>query len=234
MRPRLNSQGLITLAVLLAVAFLVLLPVLFLVEESLNTGDPMAFPPEQYGLANYLAMFEEDLQVIINTVVIAVVATVMAVLIGFTLAWILTRTNVPGREKLERLMELPYYMTPLVGALAWAVLASPKSGFFNQIWRWSGGTGDLVNIYSMFGIAWIMRRGPGLRCRVIGAIRRIFCSPGSMRSCTIRPSSMPPRIFWVPISFAGPRIFSSRRQKVRASFPGIRTHSIGGSVGTTS
>jgi iron(III) transport system permease protein len=155
-RPRLNSQALITLAVLLAVAFLVLLPVLFLVEESLNTGDPMAFPPQQYGLANYLAMFEEDLQVIINTVVIAVVATVMAVLIGFTLAWILTRTNVPGREKLERLMELPYYMTPLVGALAWAVLASPKSGFFNQIWRWSGGTGDLVNIYSMFGIAWIM------------------------------------------------------------------------------
>jgi len=63
---------------------------------------------------------------------------------------------VPGRDKLERLMELPYYMTPLVGALAWAVLASPKSGFFNQIWRWAGGTGDFVNIYSMFGIAWIM------------------------------------------------------------------------------
>jgi iron(III) transport system permease protein len=155
-RPRINSQGLITLVVLAAVAFLVLLPVVFLVEESLNTGDPMAFPPQQYGLANFVAMFEEDLQVIINTVVIAVTATVMAVLIGFTLAWILTRTNVPGREKLERLMELPYYMTPLVGALAWAVLASPRSGFFNQIWRWAGGTGDLVNIYSMFGIAWIM------------------------------------------------------------------------------
>ena len=53
-------------------------------------------------------------------------ATVMAILIGFTLAWILTRTNVPGREKLERLMELPYYMTPLVGALAWAVLAGAE------------------------------------------------------------------------------------------------------------
>jgi iron(III) transport system permease protein len=36
-------------------------------------------------------MFEEDLKVIIDTVVIAVAATVMAVLIGFTLAWILTR-----------------------------------------------------------------------------------------------------------------------------------------------
>ena len=67
-------------------------------------------------------------------------ATVMAILIGFTLAWILTRTNVPGREKLERLMELPYYMTPLVGALAWAVIAGPKSGFVNQIWKGAGGT----------------------------------------------------------------------------------------------
>jgi len=156
LRLRGNWQGLITLAVLLAVGFLVLLPVVFLVEESLNVGDPMAFPPQQYGLANYAAMFEEDLQVISNTVIIAVAATVMAILIGFSLAWILTRTNVPGRDKLERLMELPYYMTPLVGALAWAVLASPRSGFFNQIWRWAGGAGDLVNIYSMFGIAWIM------------------------------------------------------------------------------
>src|SRR5215475_7061837 len=149
-------QGAITLPVLLVVAFLVLLPVVFLLEESLNTGDPMAFPPQQYGLANYAAMLEEDLQVIVNTVVIAVTATMMAVVIGFTLAWILTRTNVPGRDRLERLMQLPYYMTPLVGALAWAVLASPKSGFFNQIWRWAGGEGDLFNIYSMFGIAWIM------------------------------------------------------------------------------
>ena len=156
MRPRFTWQAPITLVVLLAVGFLVLLPVVFLVEESLNTGDPMAFPPQQYGIANYIAMFDEDLQVLTNTVIIAVAATVMAILIGFTLAWILTRTNVPGREKLERLMELPYYMTPLVGALAWAVLASPKSGFFNQIWRWLGGSGDLFNIYSMFGIAWIM------------------------------------------------------------------------------
>ena len=135
LRPRFNWQALVTLAVLLAVGFLVLLPVVFLVEESLNTGDPMAFPPEQYGVANYVAMLEEDLHVLTNTVIIAVAATVMAILIGFTLAWILTRTNVPGREKLERLMELPYYMTPLVGALAWAVIAGPKSGFINQLWN---------------------------------------------------------------------------------------------------
>jgi iron(III) transport system permease protein len=156
LRPRRNWQAIITVVILLAVGFLVILPLVFLVEESLNTGDPMSFPPEAYGIRNYLAIFDEDINVLINTVIIAVMATVMAILIGFTLAWILTRTNVPGRATLERLMELPYYMTPLVGALAWAVIAGPKSGFANQLWKGAGGGGDLVDIYTHFGIAWVM------------------------------------------------------------------------------
>ena len=156
LRPRRNWQAIITLVILLVVGFLVILPMVFLVGESLNIGDPMTFPPEAYGIANYLAILEEDVNVLFNTVIIAVMATVMAILIGFTLAWILTRTNVPGRDKLERLMELPYYMTPLVGALAWAVIAGPKSGFVNQLWKGAGGGGDLVDIYTHFGIAWVM------------------------------------------------------------------------------
>jgi len=156
LRPRWNWQAIITLVVVLAVGFLVVLPLVFLVEESLNTGDPMSFPPQAYGIANYLAIFDEDIRVLWNTLFIAVMATVMAILIGFTLAWILTRTNVPGRALLERLMELPYYMTPLVGALAWAVIAGPKSGFVNQLWKRAGGGGDLVDIYTHFGIAWVM------------------------------------------------------------------------------
>ena len=156
LKPKLNWQTIISVVVMLVVAFLVVLPMVFLVEESLNTGDPMAFPPQEYGIKNYIAIFDEDFNVLVNTVVIALMATVMAILIGFTLAWILTRTNVPGRDKLERLMELPYYMTPLVGALAWSVIAGPKSGFVNQLWKAGGGRGDLVDIYSHFGIAWVM------------------------------------------------------------------------------
>jgi iron(III) transport system permease protein len=156
LRPRRNWQAIVTVAILLVVGFLVVLPMVFLVEESLNVGDPMAFPPEAYGLKNYFAIFEEDINVLWNTVIIAVMATVMAILIGFTLAWILTRTNVPGSAMLERLMELPYYMTPLVGALAWAVIAGPKSGFANQLWKGAGGGGDAVDIYTHFGIAWVM------------------------------------------------------------------------------
>jgi iron(III) transport system permease protein len=148
-------QGVTTAAVLIGCGALVLYPVLFLIEESFNTGDPIVFPAERFGLGNYLDLVH-DLGIVRNTALVAFLATAMAIGFGFVLAWILSRTDVPGRQVLERLMELPYYVTPLVGALAWSILAGPKNGFLNQLWRLVGGHGDLFNINSAFGIAWVM------------------------------------------------------------------------------
>jgi iron(III) transport system permease protein len=153
--PRFGIAGLLMLLVLLLCAAIVLYPVVFIVAESLNVGEPGVFPPEEISLRNFAAI-SEDVGVLVNTLLVAFGATIMAVVIGFVLAWILTRTNIPGRGRLERLMELPYYMTPLVGAMAWAVLASPKNGLLNQVWHGIGGPGDLFNIYAPLGIAWVM------------------------------------------------------------------------------
>lgn len=141
--------------ILCTVGLMVAYPVFFLVVESLNTGEAGVFPPESYGFTNFVDMIEDG-RVLWNTAYVALLSTVMAVLFGLVLAWILTRTAIPGRARLERLMELPYYMTPLVGALAWGVLASPKTGFINQLGRLFGYDDDLVDIYSPFGIAWVM------------------------------------------------------------------------------
>src|SRR5689334_1685040 len=141
--------------VVLLCGALVLYPIGFLINESLNTGDPSAFPPEEYGLDNYTNLID-DYHVLTNTALVSCIATVLAVIFGFLQAWILTRTNIPGRQRLERLMELPYYMTPLIGALAWGVLLGPKTGLVNQAWRSFGAPGDLFNIYSPWGIAWVM------------------------------------------------------------------------------
>ena len=83
------------------------------------------FPPEELGFGNFRDMVS-DTQVLWNTAFVAGLATVMAVGFGLLLAWILTRTAIPGRARLERLMELPYYMTPLVGALAWGVIGGAE------------------------------------------------------------------------------------------------------------
>ncbi len=140
---------------LLLAGLLVLYPVGFLIEESLNVGDPQQFPATEFGFDNFIAI-ADDWRVIANTAEVTVIATLLAVLFGFTLAWILTRTAIPGRALLERLLELPYYMTPLVGALAWGILAGPKTGFINQLVHLAGIDGDIVNVYTPFGIAWVM------------------------------------------------------------------------------
>ena len=140
---------------LLVCGVLVLYPLIYLVTESLNIGDAQTFPPEEYGIGNYIELFEEP-KVILNTLWVACLATVMAVLFGFIQAWILTRTAIPGRARLERLMQLPYYMTPLIGALSWGVLLGPKTGLLNQVWHSVGFTSDFFNIYTPWGIAWVM------------------------------------------------------------------------------
>lgn len=150
-----TPQTWIMLLLLLVCGALVLYPLVFLVTESLNIGDAQTFPPEEYGVGNYLELLDEP-RVLTNTLLVACTATVMAVLFGFIQAWILTRTAIPGRQKLERLMELPYYMTPLIGALAWGVLLGPKTGLVNQAWRALGFNSDAFNVYSPWGIAWVM------------------------------------------------------------------------------
>jgi iron(III) transport system permease protein len=154
-RSRPGIAGLLMILILGLCVIIVLYPAVFIVAEAFNVGEPGVFPPEALGIDHFAAI-SEDLGIMGNTLFVAGVATVMAMAIGFALAWILTRTNAPGARKLERLMELPYYMTPLVGAMAWGVLAAPKTGLINQVWRFLGEPNDLFNAYSPMGIAWVM------------------------------------------------------------------------------
>src|SRR5262249_55102005 len=117
-----------------AAAALVLYPMVFLIQASLSVGDPQARPPEAYRLDNLTAL-PRYAHIFWNTIVVAVAATVLAIVFGFVMGWILSRTNVPGRGMLEQLMAMPYYVTPLMGALAWSLVGSPSGGFANQVWR---------------------------------------------------------------------------------------------------
>ena len=155
-----------------AAAVLVLYPIFFLLQASLSVGDPQARPPEAYGLENFVDL-PRYRHIFANTVTVAVAATAMAVLFGFVMGWILSRTNVPGRSALEQLMALPYYVTPLMGALAWSLIGSPSGGFLNQVWRALGGEGYLIDVTTPYGIAWVMALFEGSVAFVmIGAVMK--------------------------------------------------------------
>jgi iron(III) transport system permease protein len=150
-----SAQKIAGYGVAAVAAVLVLYPVFFLLQAALDVGDPQVRPPTAYGFDNFNSIFQYP-QILLNTLTVSVAATVMALVFGFVMAWILTRTNVPGRHMFEQLMAVPYYLTPLLGALAWSLLGSPESGFINQVWRALGGNGHLIDINTAYGIAWVM------------------------------------------------------------------------------
>jgi iron(III) transport system permease protein len=155
-RARMRMMDTMAMATVVAmVAVLVLYPMFYLFQAALDVGLPDTRPPTAYGIANFAKLLDYP-TVLWNTLVVTCVATLLALLLGFVSAWILTRTNVPFKRTLDQLMTLPYYVTPLLGALAWSLLGAPESGFINQVWRKFFGTEALIDITSPMGIAWVM------------------------------------------------------------------------------
>ncbi len=151
--PGQTAAGLLVAGV---AAVFVLYPIFFLLQASLDVGDPDVRPPTAYGFDNYAAL-PNYATIMGNTLLVSFAATVMALGFGVLTAWILTRTNTPGRRTLEQLMAVPYYVTPLLGAFAWSLLGAPESGFINVLWRRvTGGQDPLLDIGSPLGIAWVM------------------------------------------------------------------------------
>src|SRR5262245_33642061 len=167
-----SAPAIAGVVVAVVAGLLVLYPVAYLLQAALNVGDPDARPPTEFGLDNFAGLLNYP-QIIINTLTVSFAATVMALVFGFLMAWILTRTNVPGRRFFEQAMVVPYYLTPLLGALAWSLLGTPESGFLNQIFRALGGAGYLIDINTSYGIAWVMALFEGSVAFVmIGAVMK--------------------------------------------------------------
>jgi iron(III) transport system permease protein len=149
------AQKVVGAVVTVIVGVLVLYPVVYLFQAAFATGGPNVRPPQSYGLDNF-ALLPNYSEIMLNTLAVSAAAALMALVFGFVIAWILTRTNVPMRGALEQLMAVPYYVTPLLGALAWSLLGSPESGFINQVWRALGAKEALFDVTGPIGIAWVM------------------------------------------------------------------------------
>src|SRR5947209_6478787 len=167
-----SAPALVGVLVATIAGLLVLYPVGFLLQAASKEGDPEARRATKYGLENFAGLLAYP-QIILNTLTVSFAATAMALALGFVMAWIITRTNVPGRRLFEQMMVVPYYLTPLLGALAWSLLGTPESGFINQAWRALGGTDYLLDINTPYGIAWVMALFEGSVAFVmIGAVMK--------------------------------------------------------------
>ena len=88
-----------------------------------------------------------------NSAVIAVGTTAIATVIGVALAWLVARTDLPFRRAFTVLNLIPFFLSPLIGSIAWTYLGDPRVGLINRVARSIGlDGGTLFNIYSLYGI----------------------------------------------------------------------------------
>ena len=88
---------------------------------------------------------------LINSLVVCGAGTAVAVVIGLTFSWIVVRTDTPCKTLIAATSILPLFVPPLVAAVAWSILGSPRTGLLNTIFA-GFGLDWRVNVYSMAGL----------------------------------------------------------------------------------
>jgi iron(III) transport system permease protein len=176
-RSLFTQESVATIVVSIVVAAAVLLPLLALVVSSFQVMDPSGFDTS-WGLDNYRRLYTDRIipKAFVNTVLISTGTTLLATVLGVSLAWINARTNCPWRDRLEAWNLTPFFLSPFVGAIAWHDLASPKIGLLNAWARDHLGVhGYLFNVDNIWGVIWVTAIffTPLVYLFVIGSLRRM-------------------------------------------------------------
>jgi iron(III) transport system permease protein len=112
-------------------------------------------------LQNFVTLFSDPdfLDPLLTTAIIATTSAAICCLIAAPIGWLVSRTDMPGRQFIRALVTASFVTPPFLGAVAWELLAAPNSGLLNQLYRHlTGAEADahLFDIYSMTGIIFVI------------------------------------------------------------------------------
>src|ERR1700721_1001658 len=112
-------------------------------------------------LQNFVTLFTDPdfLDPLLTTAIIATTSAVICCIVAAPMGWLVSRTDMPGRQFIRALVTASFVTPPFVGAVAWELLAAPNSGLLNQLFRLlTGAESDdhIFNIYSLTGIIFVI------------------------------------------------------------------------------
>jgi len=144
-----------SLFLLLVLTFLVIYPVTMLLLGALTNTNPVVdgFGVFDISLANFVTVLANPNVhlALANSLIACAGGTALAVVIGLTFSWVVVRTNTPCKGFIAAASMLPLFVPPLVAAVAWSILASPRTGLLNTMLA-SLGLDWRFNAYSMGGL----------------------------------------------------------------------------------
>lgn len=167
----LNAQTIAYVLLVLLVANLVLVPLGMVIATSMNIG-PITTPGEVgFTLSNYVRAWTSPSThaVIMNTLIFAVLSTILSMTIGVFFAFMVERTDMPMKNFAYAVVPLTIAMPGLLYGIAWVLLLSPNIGLFNLAlmglfgqqqgiltsWAGIGLTEAPIKPYSMAGMIFV-------------------------------------------------------------------------------
>ncbi|MBI4525867.1 MAG: iron ABC transporter permease [Deltaproteobacteria bacterium] len=172
--PGMRLSSLLWSGLLVLTGILVLPPFLLLAIGSFWGAPPG--DPGSLSLQTYIEAYSspETYRVLWNSVYIATCKTFLALIWGVSMAWLVTRTDMPFRGLIEVLIPVPFFIPGLFSIFGWIHLANPYNGLINQFLQFIFGfEKPLLNIYSYGGIIFIMTLGSAsfIYLLTVGAFR---------------------------------------------------------------
>ncbi|MBO0851261.1 MAG: iron ABC transporter permease, partial [Pseudonocardia sp.] len=112
-----------------AALFIVAVPVGGLVWRSLWVTDTGGI-----GLDNYITIATQPgiWQAVLNSVWVGLATTAASLLIGVPFAFLVSRTDIPGRRLFRAVAVLTFAAPSFIAALGWILLLGPRGGFLNE------------------------------------------------------------------------------------------------------
>ena len=171
---RFDWSKLVFLVAALCLAWLVIAPVLWLIYFSFTDrrGD--------YTLLNYVRLVTDPdlVEPFLTTLMIAFSVSIICALVASPMAWLLARTDLPGKKVIRAFILASFVTPPFLGAIAWEMLAAPNSGILNGLYRsmFGLGPGDrLFNIYTVPGVIFVicLYTFPYIFTLIVNALDRI-------------------------------------------------------------
>jgi iron(III) transport system permease protein len=141
--------------VALVLAVLILLPLSWLMVYSLTDR------ARHFTLQNFVTLFSDPdfLDPLLTTAIIAVSSAAICSVVAAPIGWLVSRSDMPGRQTIRALVTASFVTPPFLGAVAWELLAAPNSGLLNQFYRTltsAGSDAHLFDIYSLPGVIFVI------------------------------------------------------------------------------
>src|SRR5262245_15999142 len=152
----LNARLILAALLFVVVPYLLLYPIISLLLTSFQVN---AFGQEPiHGLDNWRNIVTQERigDAVWNTLSLSAARQFISLLIGVPVAWLIARTNLPGRRWLEVGFWIALFMPTLPVTLAWVFLLGGRSAVIN---KWLSELplveGPVFNVYSWWGIVWV-------------------------------------------------------------------------------